>query len=155
MAQHPSIVKARRRASRQLGFLLLRQKHKCFFCRVPLVHIRSIHPDRIVRRTNYMLVFRDAGEIFAVPFATVEHLVPLANGGTNDWNNLVAACSTCNKIRNQGRPICRFVRCPDCGQEKSRASEVCTTCELSGRLIGIRIMDAIRPKNRMPGSAVD
>lgn len=34
--------------------------------------------------------------------ATVDHVIPLARGGTNDRKNLVLACYTCNQERGHG-----------------------------------------------------
>lgn len=32
--------------------------------------------------------------------ATVEHFVPRSRGGSDDWENLVAACLRCNQLRD-------------------------------------------------------
>lgn len=32
-------------------------------------------------------------------FATVEHLIPKAHGGTDAWSNIVMACKACNNAR--------------------------------------------------------
>ena len=32
---------------------------------------------------------------------TVDHLIPLAFGGTNHWRNLIGSCHRCNKNRNK------------------------------------------------------
>ena len=34
---------------------------------------------------------------------TIEHVVPLGRGGTHDEMNMVAACWTCNDVRNPSR----------------------------------------------------
>jgi hypothetical protein len=34
--------------------------------------------------------------------ATIDHVVPLSNGGTNDEDNLVLACRECNQLRGCG-----------------------------------------------------
>ncbi len=48
-------------------------------------------------------------------FWTIEHLVPLSHGGTNDFPNLVRACAPCNHRRGSGlairhhmKPVPRF-----------------------------------------------
>ena len=35
--------------------------------------------------------------------ATIEHIVPRSQGGSNDWPNLALACHRCNVIRSGGR----------------------------------------------------
>ena len=32
--------------------------------------------------------------------ATLDHVVPMAEGGNGHWDNLVAACYRCNQARN-------------------------------------------------------
>lgn len=39
-------------------------------------------------------------EWLALEEATVDHIVPLSDGGTNDRGNLVIACAPCNGRRN-------------------------------------------------------
>jgi hypothetical protein len=35
---------------------------------------------------------------------TRDHLVPLSRGGTNDWSNVVTACSPCNTRKSNRLP---------------------------------------------------
>ena len=35
---------------------------------------------------------------------TRDHLIPLSRGGTNDWTNVVAACSACNTRKGNRLP---------------------------------------------------
>ena len=61
---------ARRRPSKdRLRFMYLSQNCRCWFC---------------------------GDELLGVELATVDHLTPIARGGTNDWANIVLACSYCN-----------------------------------------------------------
>ena len=39
---------------------------------------------------------------------TVDHIVPVADGGTNDWDNLTSACSSCNS-RKHDRSLLTFL----------------------------------------------
>ena len=69
---------------------------------------RFIHVPRRFRRqvTNTFLFARDHyrcqycgranGELKGRESLTRDHLVPISRGGTNDWTNVVTACSTCN-----------------------------------------------------------
>lgn len=36
---------------------------------------------------------------FSWPRGQVDHITPSANGGTNDWTNLIGACPSCNKAK--------------------------------------------------------
>lgn len=40
----------------------------------------------------------------AVPLATIDHVHPLAGGGTDGQSNRVAACCTCNWLK-RGTPV--------------------------------------------------
>jgi 5-methylcytosine-specific restriction endonuclease McrA len=70
--------------------------------------VRFIHVPRRFRRqvTNTFLFARDryrcqycgraAAELKPRESLTRDHLLPLSRGGTNDWTNVVTACSPCN-----------------------------------------------------------
>lgn len=70
--------------------------------------IRFVHVPRKFRRqvTNTFLFARDQytcqfcgrgeSELGFRECLTRDHLVPMSRGGTNDWTNVVTACSTCN-----------------------------------------------------------
>jgi 5-methylcytosine-specific restriction endonuclease McrA len=69
---------------------------------------RFVHVPRRFRRqvTNTFLFARDgyrcqycgrsAAELKPRHSLTRDHVVPLSRGGTNDWSNVVTACSPCN-----------------------------------------------------------
>ncbi len=42
------------------------------------------------------------------PAHEVEHIVPLAGGGTNDWMNLTGACKSCNSSKS-ATPLLHFL----------------------------------------------
>lgn len=46
-----------------------------------------------------------AGDPYAPTFATIEHLVPRAHGGTNARTNLALACRHCNLARGSPSPV--------------------------------------------------
>ena len=70
--------------------------------------VKFIHVPRRFRRqvTNTFLFARDryrcqycgrsAAELRPRESLTRDHLLPLSRGGTNDWTNVVTACSPCN-----------------------------------------------------------
>lgn len=78
--------------------------------------VRFVHVPRRFRRqvTNTFLFARDA---YTCQFCgraedrlgfreclTRDHIVPLSRGGTNDWTNVVTACSTCNTRKGNRLP---------------------------------------------------
>jgi len=70
--------------------------------------VRFVHVPRRFRRqvTNTFLFARDGyrcqfcgrtpHELRHRECLTRDHLLPLSRGGTNDWTNVLTACSTCN-----------------------------------------------------------
>jgi 5-methylcytosine-specific restriction endonuclease McrA len=71
-----------RRFRRQVTntFLFARDDYSCQFC----------------GRSQPQLRFREC--------LTRDHLVPLSRGGTNDWTNVVTACSSCNTRKGNRLP---------------------------------------------------
>jgi 5-methylcytosine-specific restriction endonuclease McrA len=78
--------------------------------------VRFVHVPRRFRRqvTNTFLFARDEyrcqfcgraqGELRYRECLTRDHLVPLSRGGTNDWRNVLTACSTCNTRKGNRLP---------------------------------------------------
>ncbi len=78
--------------------------------------VRFIHVPRRFRRqvTNTFLFARDryrcqycgrlGAELRTRESLTRDHLVPLSRGGTNDWTNVVTACSACNTRKGNRMP---------------------------------------------------
>jgi 5-methylcytosine-specific restriction endonuclease McrA len=78
--------------------------------------VRFVHVPRKFRRqvTNTFLFARDGYRCqycgrhqIQLKFReclTRDHLVPLSRGGTNDWANVVSACSTCNTRKGNRLP---------------------------------------------------
>ena len=79
---------------------------------------RRKHPDRWIRRKlrhqNPKIKKRLFGHLFMIPCyhchkvflyeqLTVEHILPLSCGGTNDDENITLACAPCNQ--EQGRIV--------------------------------------------------
>jgi 5-methylcytosine-specific restriction endonuclease McrA len=62
-------------------FLFARDKYRCQYC----------------GRTQQELKLRES--------LTRDHLIPLSRGGTNDWNNVVTACSPCNTRKANRLPV--------------------------------------------------
>jgi 5-methylcytosine-specific restriction endonuclease McrA len=78
--------------------------------------VRFVHVPRRFRRqvTNTFLFARDdyrcqfcgraSGELRHRECLTRDHLVPISRGGTNEWTNVVTACSTCNTRKGNRLP---------------------------------------------------
>ena len=78
--------------------------------------LKFIHVPRRFRRqvTNTFLFARDryrcqycgrmASELRPRESLTRDHLIPLSRGGTNDWTNVVTACSPCNTRKASALP---------------------------------------------------
>jgi 5-methylcytosine-specific restriction endonuclease McrA len=78
--------------------------------------VRFVHVPRRFRRqvTNTFLFARDGyrcqfcgrpgAELRHRECLTRDHLVPLSRGGTNEWTNVVTACSNCNTRKGNRLP---------------------------------------------------
>ena len=87
--------------------------------------VRFIHVPRRFRRqvTNTFLFARDEyscqfsgrsqHELRFRECLSRDHLVPLSRGGTNEWTNVVTACSSCNTRKGNRLP-------EECGMEPLR-----------------------------------
>lgn len=77
---------------------------------------RYVHVPRRFRRqvTNTFLFARDdyqcqycgrrANELKPRESLTRDHLIPMSRGGTNEWSNVVTACSSCNTKKANRMP---------------------------------------------------
>jgi 5-methylcytosine-specific restriction endonuclease McrA len=78
--------------------------------------VRFVHVPRRFRRqvTNTFLFARDdyrcqfcgrtGGDLRHRECLTRDHLVPISRGGTNEWTNVVTACSSCNTRKGNRLP---------------------------------------------------
>ena len=78
--------------------------------------VKFIHVPRRFRRqvTNTFLFARDSyrcqycgrgtADLRPRESLTRDHLIPLSRGGTNDWTNVVTACSPCNTRKGNRMP---------------------------------------------------
>ena len=99
---------------------LVRSAHLALPHPVVIRLVKFVHVPRKFRRqvTNTFLFARDA---YTCQFCgraerdlgfreclTRDHVVPLSRGGTNEWDNVVTACSSCNTRKGNRLPA-------DCG----------------------------------------
>lgn len=78
--------------------------------------VRYVHVPRRFRRqvTNTFLFARDEyscqycgrhrSELRGRQFLTRDHIVPISRGGSNNWENVVTACSPCNNRKGNHLP---------------------------------------------------
>lgn len=77
---------------------------KCHWCNITIVWLKRIPEDWMVVpiENQRARVCRGSKKIIEVYLlATIDHVVPLAQGGSNHPFNLVAACSPCNNRRGK------------------------------------------------------
>lgn len=124
----------RRRARERAPAVLKKHGTQCWWCKAPLISIQSLRPEQIVRITGRHVWWRKNGTVRVDLFATLDHVVPLSEGGTNRFANLVPACSKCNNSRNKEQlcntPIEADQKriCPKCGRPKPASRRHCKIC---------------------------
>jgi 5-methylcytosine-specific restriction endonuclease McrA len=76
------------------------------FVHVPRRFRRQVTNTFLFARDRYRCQFcgRAAVELKPRESLTRDHLVPLSRGGTNDWTNVVTACSPCNTRKGNRLP---------------------------------------------------
>lgn len=83
----------------RISRLLERQAGLCYWCGCRLVCWRNIPHRLVVFRTVKFIVWRERLGTSQALLATLDHVVPISRGGSNDDENLVAACFWCNQDR--------------------------------------------------------
>lgn len=67
-------------------------------------------PYKTVRFSRRNVLLRDGcrcqycGKEFTSSFLTLDHVVPLSQGGKTQWDNVVTACKTCNVKKGNRKP---------------------------------------------------
>jgi 5-methylcytosine-specific restriction endonuclease McrA len=76
------------------------------FVHVPRRFRRQVTNTFLFARDHYRCQFcgRSVAELKPRESLTRDHLVPLSRGGTNDWTNVVTACSPCNTRKGNRLP---------------------------------------------------
>lgn len=76
------------------------------FIHVPRRFRRQVTNTFLFARDGYRCQFcgRSSAELRPRESLTRDHLVPLSRGGTNDWTNVVTACSPCNTRKGNRLP---------------------------------------------------
>lgn len=96
--------------------LPVRSEKKAFPRPAVIRLVKFVHVPRRFRRqvTNTFLFARDdyqcqycgrhANDLKSRESLTRDHLIPLSRGGSNEWTNVVTACSTCNTRKSNRLP---------------------------------------------------
>ena len=76
------------------------------FIHVPRRFRRQVRNTFLFARDRYRCQYcgRTAAELKPRESLTRDHLIPLSRGGTNEWTNVVAACSPCNTRKGNRMP---------------------------------------------------
>ncbi len=76
------------------------------FVHVPRRFRRQVTNTFLFARDGYRCQFcgRSAADLKPRESLTRDHLVPLSRGGSNDWTNVVTACSPCNTRKGNRLP---------------------------------------------------
>lgn len=80
--------------------LYIAQDGLCYYCQQPTKTKRYIEPQDFIGIVKGWIVWRYKGLVRRDRLATIDHLKPIAEGGTNDRENLVLACQPCNYKRS-------------------------------------------------------
>ena len=134
-ARSPNYKDRQRNRARRYWFEYLYAAHNslCHWCKSATVMIRYFPESNVVRVGNGLVVWREDGLMFEARFATIDHVVSLAEGGGNGPPNLVLACSLCNNKRNNDgqeptNPLRIMCVCPDCLSHKPKKAKRCKAC---------------------------
>lgn len=104
---------------------------ECSWCGTKLVWHRLVEPgNRIlfdVAKSH--LTFLREGAIITLPIASLDHVIPLKDGGSAGLSNVVPSCIPCNtgRDRNPGHVLV----CERCGTRKRGKKRMCRPCRLA------------------------
>lgn len=90
----------RRVAARFLPGLRQLSGHRCHWCRAYVVIVRQIPKAQRLKLDKWSVVYMVGSKKLWHARATVDHVVPLGEGGSSVFANLVCACAKCNDSRN-------------------------------------------------------
>lgn len=132
----PNLIRNRKRrqsqkAADKLKAILTRHGYLCHWRKVPLILLRDLPPAAIISRTSDEVVWRSQEGVRKRWFATVDHILPICEGGTNAPYNLVPSCARCNRKRTKTKsPKSSAERkiCPKCGGAKPIHRKKCAEC---------------------------
>lgn len=97
------------RSNISIAKLMVKARGKCHWCNIPIIAVRNIPRGLRIKQHDGVLVYWPIKIGIGVPMtksvATVDHIVPISDGGSNEEGNLVASCERCNASRNHSRQV--------------------------------------------------
>lgn len=124
----------RNKARSRARFVIERHGSECYYCGAPLVSIQTLRRSQVVKVSGRHVWWTNNGFVRQDLFLTLDHVIPIAEGGSNELNNLVPACSKCNNARNKEQPCNAPIEadrkriCPKCGRPKHPHRRKCRIC---------------------------
>lgn len=118
---------ARRYFSRRTS--LTSHLSKCYWCGAKLVWMRMIPLGYRVHfnAPKFRLTFQERdGGILTLRIASLDHVTPLSEGGSERLSNIVPACVPCNKDRAARKIV--FYVCQRCGRPRRGRKPHCRSC---------------------------
>jgi 5-methylcytosine-specific restriction endonuclease McrA len=124
------------RAKRRMDDVMHKCGYKCHWCGKALIRKRHIpRAEKILLQTKDKVIWLSKGVALTRWWASVDHIVPICEGGDSDIGNLVASCQPCNRKRaakyvnpNPDQPKWKGVLVCKCGNEKEPKNRKCTSC---------------------------
>lgn len=99
---------------------------------MPRHHLSRRERFNVLTRCNYACFYCGTPAALGLVTLQVEHVVPVAQGGTNDPWNLVAACPDCNAGKSADAPhpdtIAAAARLYTAWSGRSHAVLTCSSC---------------------------
>ena len=101
-AEHDRVVRSERLTMPRPAVIRLTK-----FIHVPRRFRRQVTNTFLFARDHYRCQYcgRPAAELKPREALTRDHVIPISRGGTNDWTNVVAACSPCNTRKGNRLPV--------------------------------------------------
>jgi HNH endonuclease len=90
----------RRAGKGLLPRLYRKHKGRCHYCNREVVMERVL-ANVIVGRTNKTIKYKINEVLYECRFASVDHIIDIELGGTNDEDNVVLSCAHCNQKKNK------------------------------------------------------
>ena len=92
-----------RKRARDLSLSVYKEKgYICLWCGVDIKPLSEIpEEERLDQPKPNMLYWKQGNRIMRTARATIDHIIPLWRGGTNDRDNLAPSCWTCNMKRGR------------------------------------------------------
>jgi ribosomal protein L37E len=116
-----NLKKRRSLTALQFTEVAVRQGLYCYWCGIQVVREAQLPNVKRAGRIKNTVLFYEGGELREAEVATIDHLVRVIDGGTNESENLVISCYPCNKEREKAtlrynRPFARRkTPCRTCG----------------------------------------